>query len=168
MPTNPEFWLRVGFETAILFILLVSTAGLVIPVYPGLVVNWLAILIYGSFSGFGTLGWIIFIVVTILMIVGNVSDNIMMSKKARESGSSWISIGVSYVGSLVVSFSLSPIAGLVVAPLSIFLIEFIRRREFRKALHVSWSLMVGWSWSIAIRITIGVVMIGLWMIWAWV
>jgi uncharacterized protein len=167
MPPDLEFWLRVGVETLTLFALIVGTAGLIIPVFPGLVIDWLAILIYGLVSGFGIKGWIIFILVTILMIVGNVSDNIMMGKKARESGASWLSIGTGYAASLVFSLILSPIAGLVAAPVGVFLVEFLKRNHWREALHVAWSLMVGWGWSIAIRITIGIVMIGLWMIWAW-
>jgi len=168
MPTDLEFWLRVGVETLTLFILIIGTAGLIVPVFPGLVINWVAILIYGALSGFGVKGWIIFVLVTILMIVGNVIDNILMGKKARESGASWLSIGTGYVASLVVSFFFTPIAGLAAAPIGVFLVEFIRRRKWREALKVSWSLMLGWGWSIGIRITIGVVMIGLWMIWAWV
>ena len=167
MPTDLEFWLRVGVETLTLFALIVGTAGLVVPVFPGLVINWLAILIYGVVSGFGVKGWIVFTLVTILMIIGNVIDNIMMGKKARESGASWIAIGTGYIVSLVISILLSPIAGLVAAPIGVFLVEFIKRRKWRDALNVAWSLMVGWGWSIGIRITIGVIMIGLWMIWAW-
>ena len=167
MPTDLEFWLRVGVETLTLFALIVGTVGLIIPVFPGLVVNWIAILVYGVVSGFGVKGWIIFVLVTILMIVGNVIDNVMMGKKARESGASWLSIVTGYVVSLVVSLIFTPIAGLVAAPVSVFLVEFIWRRKWREALNVAWSLMVGWGWSIAIRITIGVAMIGLWMVWAW-
>jgi len=167
MPTDLEFWLRVGVETLTLFALIVGTVGLIIPVFPGLVVNWIAILVYGVVSGFGVKGWIIFVLVTILMVVGNVIDNVMMGKKARESGASWLSIGTGYVVSLVVSIIFTPIAGLVAAPVSVFLVEFIWRRKWREALNVAWSLMVGWGWSIAIRITIGVAMIGLWMVWAW-
>jgi uncharacterized protein YqgC (DUF456 family) len=167
MPTDLELWLRVGVETLTLVVLIVSTVGLIIPVFPGLIINWLVMLIYGLVSGFGVKGWIIFAIVTILAIVGNVSDNIMMGKKARESGASWLSIGIAYVAGLVFSLALSPIAGLIAAPVSVFLVEFFKLKEWRKALNVAWSLMVGWGWSIAIRITIGVVMIGLWMIWAW-
>ncbi len=167
MTTDLEFWLKVGIETLTLFALIVGTAGLIVPVFPGLVVNWLAILVYGVVSGFGIKGWIIFTLVTILMIVGNVSDNIMMGKKARESGASWLSIGTGYAASLVVSIILSPVAGLVAAPVGVFLVEFIRLRKWREALNVAWSLMLGWGWSIVLRITIGVLMIGLWMIWAW-
>ncbi|MBN1451362.1 MAG: DUF456 domain-containing protein [Anaerolineales bacterium] len=168
MPPDLEFWLRVGVETLTLFVLIVGTAGLIVPVFPGLFINWLAILIYGVVSGFGIKGWIVFILITILMIVGNTIDNIMMGKKARESGASWFSIGTGYAASLVVSLFFTPIAGLVAAPVGVFLVEFIRRKKWREAFNVALSLMVGWGWSIAIRITIGVFMIGLWMIWAWV
>lgn len=167
MPTDLDFWLRVGVETLTLFTLIIGTAGLIVPVFPGLVINWVAIFIYGLLSGFGIKGWIIFVLVTILMIIGNVIDNILMGKKALESGASWFSIGTGYAASLVVSLIFSPIAGLVAAPVGVFLVEFIRRKKWREALKVSWSLMVGWGWSIGIRITIGIAMIGLWMIWAW-
>ena len=167
MPTDLDFWLRVGVETLTLFTLIIGTAGLIVPVFPGLVINWVAIFIYGLLSGFGIKGWIIFVLVTILMIIGNVIDNILMGKKALESGASWFSIGTGYAASLVVSLIFSPIAGLVAAPVGVFLVEFIRRKKWREALKVSWSLMVGWGWSIGIRITIGIAMISLWMIWAW-
>lgn len=167
MPIDLEFWLRIGVQTLTLSALIVGTVGLIIPVFPGLVINWLAILIYGIVSGFGVKGWIIFILVTILMIVGNVMDNVMMGKKARESGASWLSIGAAYVAGLVFSFFFSPVAGLIAAPVGMFTVEYIRLKQWRDALQVAKSLMVGWGWSIAIRITIGVVMIGLWMIWAW-
>ena len=167
MPFDLEFWLRVGVETLTLFALVIGTAGLIVPVFPGLLINWLAILVYGVISGFGIKGWIIFVLVTILMIVGNVIDNVMMGRKARESGASWLSIGSGYVVSLVISLFFTPIAGLAAAPAGVFLVEFILRKKWREALSVAWALMVGWGWSIGIRITIGVVMIILWMIWAW-
>ena len=47
MHTDLEFWLKVGVETLTLFALIVGTAGLIIPVFPGLVINWIAILVYG-------------------------------------------------------------------------------------------------------------------------
>jgi uncharacterized protein YqgC (DUF456 family) len=167
MPTDFEFWLKVGIETLTLFVLIIGTAGLIVPVFPGLVINWIAILVYGIVSGFGIKGWIIFVLVTTLMIVGNTIDNIMMGKKARESGASWFSIGTGYLASLIISLIFTPIAGLAAAPAGVFLAEFIRRRRWREALIVAWSLMVGWGWSIAIRITIGIIMTGLWMTWAW-
>lgn len=167
MPTDPEFWLRVGVESLTLSLLLAGTLGLIIPVFPGLVINWLAILIFGLVTGFDVKGGIIFVLVTILMIIGNTLDNVLMSRKARESGASWLSIGMGYLASLVVSFVLSPLVGLAAAPVGVFLVEFIRRWKFREALGVAWALMVGWGWSIAIRIGIGIGMVILWMIWAW-
>ena len=50
MPTELEFWLKVGVETLTLFALIVGTAGLIIPVFPGLVVNWIAITQVGGLS----------------------------------------------------------------------------------------------------------------------
>ena len=130
--TGLEFWLKVGIETLTLFALIVGTAGLIIPVFPGLVINWLAVLIYGLVSGFGVKGWVIFVLITLLMIAGNVSDNIMMGRKARESGAAWLSIGTGYAASLVLSLFLSPVAGLTAAPAGVFLVEFIRRTSSKR------------------------------------
>ncbi len=48
MPPDLEFWLHVGVQTLTLFALIVGTIGLIVPVFPGLVINWLVILIYGT------------------------------------------------------------------------------------------------------------------------
>ena len=76
-------WLTLTF-------MLIGLVGLIIPVFPGLVVIWLAALIYGIAAGFGIKGWIIFILISILALVGGIVDNIFMGAKAREGGAAWI------------------------------------------------------------------------------
>ncbi len=69
-------WLTLTF-------MLIGLVGLIIPVFPGLVVIWLAALIYGIAAGFSTKGWIIFILISLLALVGGIMDNIFMGAKAR-------------------------------------------------------------------------------------
>ena len=47
---------------------------LVLPLLPGLVIIWVAALGYGLAAGFGTLGWIMFALITVLMLAGSVID----------------------------------------------------------------------------------------------
>jgi len=162
-----EFWLKVFTESFTLFFMLVGLFGLIVPIFPGLTVIWMAALFYGIVSGFTTLGWVLFAIITILMLVGNVIDNIMMGAKARQSGASWVSIGAGLVAGIVGSLALPPFGGLIGAPLALFLAELIRLRKARAALSSVGGLLIGLGWSFVIRFIIGLVMLGLWMIWAW-
>jgi hypothetical protein len=64
-------WLSdVLLKTLTLTVMLVGLFGLAVPIVPGLVIMWLGALGYGLFAGFGVLGWIMFALITILMIAG--------------------------------------------------------------------------------------------------
>ena len=68
------------FLNALTFsVMLVGLLSLVIPGMPGLVVIWVAALVYALITGFSAWWvWVIFILLTILMIVGNLADNVMI------------------------------------------------------------------------------------------
>jgi len=163
MPT----WLHIGIEAFSLFVMLVGLLGLIVPIFPGLVVIWLGALFYGIAAGFGTLGWIMFALITILMLVGNVIDNVMMGAKAHKSGASWVSVLAGFLAGIAGSIAWPPIGGLITAPLGLFLAEYLRQRDWPEAFKATRGLLLGWGLAFVIRFIIGLVMIGLWMIWAW-
>jgi uncharacterized protein YqgC (DUF456 family) len=149
----------------------VMLAGLlVLPLLPGLVIIWAAALGYGLAAGFGTLGWIMFALMTVLMIAGSVVDNILMGRSAHKEGAPWWVILVAMVAAILGSFVIPiPIIGGILAALgTLFGIEWIRRKDWRKALASLKGMLVGWGWAFVIRFIIGMIMIGLWLIWAWV
>ena len=154
-------WLTLTF-------MLIGLIGLIVPIFPGLVVIWLAALIYGiAGGGFDTKGWIIFIVISILALIGGIVDNIFMGAKAHESGAAWISIWVSYAAGIVFSLIFTPLIGLIAAPAGLFVSELIYRKDWWPALKTVRAMLIGWGWSFVVRLIIGIAMIGLWMIWAW-
>jgi hypothetical protein len=53
------------------------------------------------------------------------------------------------------------------ALLTLFLLEWARLKDPKKAFVSMRGMLVGCGWAVAIRFIIGMVMIGLWMIWAW-
>ncbi len=167
MPTDPQFWWQATVETLTLMIMLIGVAGLIIPIFPGLVVIWLTALGYGLVTGFTTRAWIIFALLTALMIIGNVVDNVLMGAKARQGGASWLSIALGLLGGIVGTLLFPPLGGILGAPLVLFLAEFARHRQARHALRSVGALMIGWGWSFVVRFIIGIVMTGLWMLWAW-
>jgi len=149
--------------------LTVMLAGLlVLPLLPGLVIIWVAALGYGLVAGFGTLGWIMFTILTVLMIAGSVVDNVLMGRSAHKEGAPWWVILVAMVAAIVGSFVIPiPIIGGILAALgTLFVIEWIRRKDWHKALASLKGMAVGWGWAFVIRFIIGLIMIGLWLIWA--
>lgn len=170
-PTDPRFWSEVVLQTAILFVLLVGLLGLIIPVFPGLVVMWLATLVYAliefSADRMNWVDWMLFGVITVLMLVGNVIDNIIIARKMRGDAIPWSSIALSYVAGILASIFLTPLIGLLAAPLALFGVEYLRLHGLKPAFRSAKAYMIGWGWSFVVRFSIGVVMIGLWAAWVW-
>ena len=151
----------------ILLGMLVSLGGLIVPVFPGLIVIWLLALLYGIVAGFGTLGAVLFVIITVLAILGEVSDNLLISKKARQEGARWLSIAIAFVAGTVGSIVFSPLGGIAAALGALFLTEFISSRDRKKALAVTKGMAIGWGWAFVLQFGIGLTMIALWAIWAW-
>ncbi len=158
-------------QVARIVALVIMLMGLmVVPILPGLVIIWVAALGYGLAAGFSTLGWIMFAVITVLMIVGSIVDNILMGTQAHKEGAPWWVILVALVMAIVGTFliPIPVIGGILAGLLTLFLIEWLRRKDWRKALASIKGMLIGWGWAFVFRFIIGVVMIGLWSIWAWV
>src|SRR5829696_2395969 len=167
-----KLFLQVILETLTLFVLLVGLVGLIMPVFPGLVVMWLGTLVYALFqSAAGKMtvwDWLLFAAITTLMIVGNVADNIIIARKMRDKYIPWSSILWAFAAGIVASLFFTPIIGLVAAPVGLFLAESSRLKDRDAAVESTKAYMVGWGWAFGARFLIGLVMIGFWMLWAWV
>jgi uncharacterized protein len=149
-----------------LIIMIVGLFGLIVPIFPGITVIWLAALGYGLVTRFTTLGWVMFATITILAIVGMLIDNILMSAKAHKEGAAWSSLALGMLGGIVGTILLPPAGGILVAPLVVLLVEYLRQRDINKALVTVRGLLIGWGASFVVRFFIGLAMIGLWLIWA--
>jgi uncharacterized protein len=139
----------------------------VIPFLPGLVIIWVAALGYGIATKFGILGWVIFAVLTLLMLAGSILDNLLMSTSAHKEGAPWWAILVAMVAAIAGNFALPILGGILAALLALFLIECLRLNDWKKALNSMKGMLVGWGWAFVFRFIIGMIMIGLWLIWAW-
>jgi uncharacterized protein YqgC (DUF456 family) len=159
-------WLDISVFGLTLFVMLVGLFGLIIPIFPGIIVIWLAALGYGIVTGFGTLGWVIFAILTVLMLVGVTVDNVLMGAGARRGGASWGSILVGLLAGVVGTFLFPPVGGLIAAPAAVLLLEYLRGRDWERAWQATRGLAMGWGLSFLVRFGIGAVMIGAWLIWA--
>src|SRR5215207_663876 len=171
---TPEFelFLQVVLETLTLLALIVGLLGLIVPVFPGLVVMWLGTLVYaiiqnaaGNMTGWK---WALFGIITILMITGSIADNLIIARKMRDKYVPWSSILWAFAAGIVASLFFTPIIGLAAAPVGLFLAESTRLKDRDAAVESTKAYMVGWGWAFGARFLIGLVMIGFWMLWAWV
>jgi uncharacterized protein len=171
---TPEFqlFLQVILEALTLFVLLVGLLGLIVPVFPGLTVMWLGTLVYaliqnaaGNMTGWK---WFLFGVITVLMIIGNIVDNLIIARKMRDKYIPWSSILWAFAAGLVASLFFTPLIGLVAAPAGLFLAESSRLKNREAAIDSTKAYMIGWGWAFGARFLIGLMMTGFWMIWAWV
>ena len=159
-------WLETTINILTFLTMLFGLFGLIIPVFPGNVIMWLAALVYGLVFGFGTLGGIIFAIITVLMLIATAADNFMMGAKAREKGADWGSIILALLAGIVGTILLPPIGGLIAAPLVLYIMERRRLGNDDEAKIVVKALLTGWGLAFIVRFGLGVIMLALWGIWA--
>jgi uncharacterized protein YqgC (DUF456 family) len=162
---------QIVIESFTLFILLAGLVGLLIPIFPGLTIMWLSTLFYAvveaSKGKMTWVDWMLFVFITLLMVGGNIIDNIIIAKHVREKNVPWSSILLAFAAGIIVSLFFTPLAGMVASPAGLFLAEWNRLKERDIALANTKAWMTGWGWAVAARLGIGVVMILFWGLWAW-
>lgn len=163
MPT----WLITTINVLTTLTMVFGLLGLIIPIFPGNVVMWVAALVYGLIFGFGRLGGIMFAIISLLMLAAVMADNVLMGAKAREKGASWGSILLALAAGVVFTFVFPPIGGIIAAPLVLFLMEFQRLGDSSEATKVVKGLLTGWGLAFVVRFGLGVMMIVFWGIWAY-
>jgi hypothetical protein len=168
---DPAFIGQVLLETLTLFVLLVCLAGLLIPVFPGLTVMWIATLVYAIVQFInGKMSWVdwfLFFIITLLMIGGNIIDNVIIAKHMREKNVPWVSILFAYAVGLIVSVIFTPLAGIAASPAGLFLAEWFRLKDRAIAFANTKAWLTGWGWSFAASFIIGIFIILFWGLWAW-
>jgi len=169
MTDTATFFLAL-LQAITLFVLFFGLVGLLVPVFPGLTVMWLATLVYALILAASGLmfpvDWTLFGVITLLMLVGNVIDNIIIARHMRDRSIPWSSILLGYAAGIAASIFFTPLIGLVAAPAGLLAAEYLRLRDRGAALDSTKAYMTGWGWSLLVRIAIGILMLGLWLLWA--
>jgi hypothetical protein len=148
--------------------MLLALCGLIVPVFPGLIVIWLLALLHGIVAGFGTLGAVLFVILTVLAILGEIADNIFMGRRAHREGAGCASIFIAFVAGAVGGIVFSPLGGIAAALGALFLAELVSSGDRQRALAVTKGMAIGWGWGFVLRFGVGLVMIAMWAIWAWV
>ncbi len=150
---------------AVLFVMLIGEIGVVVPLLPGIELIWLAGLGYGILHGFTWPGVFAMIGITVLLLVGLSSDIWITGLGLKSTGTSMISILIGVVLLVVGTIFLSPLGGILLGLGGMALLEFRRHRSWKKAVSSAGSALVGFAISYGFKLFIGLLMIGVWLIW---
>jgi uncharacterized protein len=171
-----SLWAEIPLLVVVILGILIGFFGLLLVFFPGLTVIWASILIWGIATLFNynvgpwtfTLTIVTFLVITLLMMLGNIIDNIFMADGARNKGASWWAIGLSWVAMIVASIWLTPLGGLAAALLMLFIVELIRIKDYKAAFKSTSSMAMGCGWAVLARLGIAGIMIALFIMWYFV
>ncbi|NMC46800.1 MAG: DUF456 domain-containing protein [Chloroflexi bacterium] len=152
-------------QVVVALIMLVSLFTLIIPGVPGITFIWIAALIYALVTGFEKPTWLYFGIISGLMLLGNVVDNLMMGAGARKGGAPWLTTLASVLAAIIGSLVFPPFGGIIAAAIVLFTLEVIRLKDSRTALRSTGELLKGFGCSFVVRFFIGMIMIALWVVW---
>ncbi len=167
-----SFPTAVGEDTAMLWTIVVGIVmvlglmGVVLPVLPGLLLIWAAALFYGLMVGFGSIGWVVVGLLTVLAIAGMIKSVVIPRRAAVESGASgWAQLGAVVGG--VVGFFVIPVFGLILGALAgLLAVEYMLKDDWDEALAAVRGTAKGFGLSVVIDLILGMIMIVAWSVWA--
>lgn len=153
-------WLEVLVAVA----MIVGLVGVVVPVLPGLLVSWLAVLGWAVLDGGGWVRWATVVVVGAVGAVGYLASTLIPGKRTAQTGApDWVVL-VGAVG-MVVGFFVIPVVGLVVGGVAgVWLAELARTRDARRAWQVTVATLKGFGLAAAVQLLAGMAMIGCWLL----
>ena len=163
-------WLILGLSG---ILNLVGLVGLLLVFFPGLTVAWLGQLIWFIFVGFNKShgGWqfgltiAIFVLNTIIMLVGSVVDNILGATETDKKGVPWWEIGLVTLIMIVGGTVLTPIGGMAASLGVLYVIELKRlNNDSKTAWESTKTLAFGYGKAAVLRFILCQIMIILWLV----
>jgi uncharacterized protein YqgC (DUF456 family) len=146
-------------------VMFIGLLGALLPVIPDLIIIWGAALGYGLILGWGDSGPWIFGAITLLGLGGVVAEIWMSGVGGKIGGASFSSILVGMVLGIIGFIFLTPIGGLALLLLGTFTMEYYRLGDAEEALKGMLGVGIGYGASFGVKLLIGLLMVGLWVIW---
>jgi len=145
--------------------MLIGLIGALLPAVPDLILIWAAALGYGLLAGWGTWGPWLFAGISLLCGAGLLIEVLTSTAGARIGGASGWSIAGGVVAGVLLLVVAGPLGGLIALLAGIFLLEWRRHRDGRRAGKAVLGTAIGYSASFLVKFAIGFAAIGLWVVW---
>lgn len=145
------------FGLSVAFII-IGLIGVILPVLPGVLLIWLAVLFYAMMAGFEAINPFVFAILTIIALVTGTSEIWMSLLGAKTGGASWRAMIYGVLGSFVgfVIGTLFIVGGLIGAvggyALGILLGEYQKHQDWNIAIKASVGGLAGWGVATAVQL----------------
>ncbi|HET6715014.1 MAG TPA: DUF456 domain-containing protein [Actinomycetota bacterium] len=148
-------------EVLVGIVMLVGLVGVVVPVFPGLLLVIGAGFVWATQRG-GPGAWGVFAILAAVGTAGIVASSVLPARRASSAGApAWV-VAAGAVG-LVIGFFVVPVVGALIGfPAGVFVAELARHRHPGPAWRATWDALKNVGLGIAIQLGAGVVMIGIW------
>jgi uncharacterized protein YqgC (DUF456 family) len=149
-------------EVVLGIVMLVGLVGVIVPVFPGLILVIGAGFVWALQRG-GPGAWVVFAIIAAVGIAAIAASSVLPARRASSAGApAWV-VAAGAVG-LVVGFFVVPVIGALIGfPAGVFVAELVRHRRPGPAWRATWDALKGVGIGIAIQLGAGVVMIGVWV-----
>ena len=150
-------------EVVLGLVMLVGLIGVVVPVFPGLVLVAGAGLVWAIDRG-GPVAWAAFAVMTTIAIGGIVASSVLPARRASAAGApAWV-VAAGIAGIVIGFFAVPVVGALVGFPAGVFVAELARHRHLGLAWRATWEALKNVGLGIAIQLSAGVAMIAIWVV----
>jgi len=152
-----------GLEVVVGLMMLVGLVGIVVPLLPGLLLVWAAVLVWASQER-TTAGWVVLGVCTILALTGFLLQYLLPGRRMAKAGVTTSST-VAGVALGIVGFFTIPIVGALLGfPLGIYLAERVKQGTHAAAWPSTKQAVKAVGLSIGIELLAGLAIAGTWLI----
>ncbi|WP_420627423.1 DUF456 domain-containing protein [Candidatus Leptofilum sp.] len=140
----------------VIFLLLLSLVGTLIPIIPGVLLMWVIVFIYALVDGFTAVSTTSFIIISLITLVTGTSDIWLTLFGTKKGGASVKSMLIGTVGAVVGSFLL-PIVGTIAGYIGGLLLgEYWQHGDWEVAKKAGFGGLAGWGVATVIQFVGGI------------
>lgn len=159
---NASEWILTALVGAVIVI---GVAGTIVPILPGLMLVWGAMVAYGVIMGFGAIGWVSVIVATGLLILGFYLNIRIPQKSAAGSGLTVKAQLVAVALAVVGLFVLPPFGAPIGFVLGVFLMRLRSTGDKAQAWASTKVTVIALLKASAAQVACGIAMFAVWIVW---
>jgi uncharacterized protein YqgC (DUF456 family) len=135
--------------------------GTVVPMIPGSLLIWVAVLVYVLVNGMASVGWLAFIFISLIALATGTADLWMPLLGAKKVGASLRAMVYGTIGAIIGTF-FAPLLGTLVGYAGgILLGEYQKRGDWEEAFKVSLGGLAGWGLATAVQLGGGLLILAI-------
>ncbi len=154
-----------SLELIVGLMIVVGLVGTVIPVLPGILLVWAAVLVWAIAGDGSDVGrWVVFAIATAIAGTAVVLSTILPGRRAAATGAPRSLMWIVALGTLVGFFVIPVVGALVGGPVAAYVAELVRLRDPAAAWRSAVEALKGFGIGVAIQLVGGVTIAVTWLI----